>query len=310
MSLNRRTFIGGASGAFLTAGIGAQFPSRVWARTTLALGSFQIDTLSDGHLALPFNAIFGALPQDELSAILQTHGVQEGPTLTPDCNVTLLRDGERTVLFDAGSGPEFMETAGRLPEALDQIGLDPSEVTHVVFTHAHPDHLWGLLDDFEDPVFSNATYMIGQTEWDYWISPNTVDTIGAARASFAVGARRRLQFIKDQIEFFRDGDEILPGVAAKATFGHTPGHMAFELRQGTESVMVVGDCIGNHHVAFERPDWISGMDQDTDQAAQTRIGLLDQLAAEKTQLIGYHLPYPGIGFAEKHGSGYRFVAQS
>ncbi len=282
-------------------------PKMVWANASMTLGNVQIDTLSDGHLTLPRGAFFSDLPEDELNTILQKYGLT-GDQFLPDCNVTLIRDGERTILIDVGAGPDFMASAGQLSDALDAIGLDPSEVTHVAFTHAHPDHLWGLLDDFDEPLFPNATYLIGKAEWDYWIDPNTADSIGEARTTFALGAKRRLEAIEDNITFFNDGEEVLPGIAARATFGHTPGHMAFQVGSGTESVMVLGDCIGNHHVAFERPTWRSGSDQDGDLGAATRTLLLDQLASEQMHLIGFHLPTPGIGRAEKREDGYVFVA--
>jgi len=193
--------------------------------------------------------------------------------------------------------------------SLEALGVAPEDITDVVFTHAHPDHLWGLLDDFDDPLFTQARYMIGRREWDYWMDPDTVNTIGEARASFAVGAQRRLAMIEDNITFFEDGDEVLPNVAARASFGHTPGHMAMEVRQGSQAVMILGDCIGNHHVAFERPEWHSGSDQDAETAAQTRLSLLDQLSHEKTRVIGYHLPGGGMGFVDKTASGYTFVAE-
>ncbi|MDO7607113.1 MAG: MBL fold metallo-hydrolase, partial [Loktanella sp.] len=104
------------------------------------------------------------------------------------------------------------------------------------------------------------------------------------------------------------GEEILPNIAARCTFGHTPGHMAFQVGAGTESVMILGDCIGNHHVAFARPDLASGSDQDADMGIATRTMLLDQLASEQMHLIGFHLPYPGIGRAERKDSQFVFVA--
>jgi len=155
-------------------------------------------------------------------------------------------------------------------------------------------------------LFTEASYMIGKTEWDYWMNPNTVDEIGEARTSFAVGAKRRLEMIEDNIAFFEDGQEIMPGVAARASYGHTPGHMSFEVRNGNTSAMIVGDSIGNHHVAFARPDWTSGSDQDPETAAQTRLSLLDQLSSAKMQLIGFHLP-GGLGHVEKSGDAYTFV---
>jgi glyoxylase-like metal-dependent hydrolase (beta-lactamase superfamily II) len=300
--LTRRSFLyatGAAAAAFAA-------PSRLWAGTTLTLGAMQIDTLSDGNLVLPGDFILGGLPKDETASILGRYGLQTDQ-LTPPCNVTLMRDGTNTVLFDVGAGPDFQPSTGKLAEALAALNLNPEEVTHVCFTHAHPDHLWGLLDEFDEPVFANAQHMIGQVEFDYWMDPNTVATIGDARTTFAVGAARRLATLAEQFSFFDDGAEILPGVAARMTPGHTPGHMAFELRSGSDSAMILGDCIGNHHVGFERPAWQSGSDQDPEQAATTRVGLLDQLAQDQMAFIGFHLPGGGIGRTEKTAEGFRYI---
>ncbi len=303
MRINRRTVLAGGASAL---GLGLLNPSSVWASTSMQLGDVRIDTLSDGNLILPGNFILGDAPVAEADAILASHGLTRDQ-FAPDCNVTLLRDGDRTILFDVGAGADFQQSAGKLAEALEIAEVDPYDVTDVVFTHAHPDHLWGLLDDFDDLTFPEANYYIGRKEWDYWINPETKTNIDEGRTSFAVGAERRLKAIENNIEFFDDGQEILPGIAARASYGHTPGHMAFEVRSGSESAMIVGDAIANHHVAFERPDWTSGSDQNMDLGASTRVALLDQLAHEKMAVIGFHLPSPGIGMVERDGNNYRFV---
>jgi glyoxylase-like metal-dependent hydrolase (beta-lactamase superfamily II) len=302
----RRTFLKTGAALASSAALGI---SGTGARAEIMLDETRLDVVSDGALLLPGSFIFDTMPQDELLPLL-AHLGQSAETLTPPCNVTLLRRGDRTVLFDIGSGPGFSPNSGILLSSLEALGVAPDDVTDIVFTHAHPDHLWGLLDDFDDPLFAQAQYMIGKTEWDYWMDPETVDTIGDARASFAVGAKRRLELIEDQIAFFTDGEEIMQGVAARATVGHTPGHMAFEVRNGSETVMILGDSIGNDHVAFARPQWRSGSDQDPDQAATTRTALLDQLAFEKTRIIGFHLGGDGTGYVEKGADGYTFVPQS
>jgi len=202
-----------------------------------------------------------------------------------------------------------MPSAGSMLNGLDAISVAPEDITHVVFTHAHPDHLWGVLDDFDDPVFPDAQMMIGQAEWEYWTDPDTVNTIGEARASFAVGAARRLDAISDQITMIKSGAEILPGVLAHDTPGHTPGHMSFEIRDGSQAVLVGGDAIGNAHVAFARPHWTSGADQDAELGAQTRARLLDTLVSDDIALLGFHLPNGGLGRVERDGEGYRFVPE-
>lgn len=303
MQIDRRRVIAGLGATALCGG-----PTALFARTSLQLGSSEVISLSDGNLVLPAEFFFQGLPEGELDLILSRHNVPRDQ-LEPPCNLTLLRQEGRIVLFDAGSGPAFMPSAGKLLSSLEAEGLTPEDITHVVFTHAHPDHLWGILDDFDDPIFPDAQLMMGQGEWDYWTDPNTVDTIGEARASFAVGAARRLAAIEDQISFFKDGTEVLPGVMAHATHGHTPGHMSFEIRDGSSAVMVGGDAIGNEHVAFDRPDWASGADQDADLGAKTRMRLLDQLATDDIALLGFHLPHGGLGRVEWSGDAYRFVPE-
>ena len=304
MTMTRRAFTLGASAV---AGLGALTARPVLAQTRIQMGAMQIEVLSDGNLVLPREFILGDLPADEVATILAPYGLQSG-SFDPPCNLTLLRHEDRLVLFDIGSGPDFQPTAGLLPQTLEAMGLAPDDITHLVLTHGHPDHLWGLLDDFDEPYLPNAQILMGRAEFDYWRDDTTLATIGAARQTFAVGAQRRLTAVADLVTFIEDGHEVLPGVAARATFGHTPGHLAFELRDGNDSLMVLGDSIGNHHIAFARPDWITGADQDGPMAAQTRVALMDQIASAQMRVLGFHLP-GGLARIERTAGAYRFVTE-
>ncbi|GAD54579.1 MBL fold metallo-hydrolase [Limimaricola cinnabarinus] len=301
MRITRRSVLRGATG------LGATFAfGRAWAATEMDLGERRITTLNDGYLQLPESFLIGDLPQGEARAILDAAGVAAGG-YEPPCNVTLLRSGAEVVLFDAGAGPGFMQSTGRLPEALAALDLSPEDVTHVVFTHGHPDHLWGAIDDFDEPLFVNARHLIGRVERDYWTDPETPVTIGAERQSFAAGAARRIELLQGMLETFENEDEVLPGIVARASFGHTPGHMSFEI--GSGQALVVGDAIGNAHLAFARPEWPMAADQDPEQAARTRLVLLQELAERGMPLIGFHLPDGGMGRVEKNGEGYTFVSE-
>lgn len=288
---------GSASAALLCA------PSMAFSELTI--GTARLTTVSDGNLSLPGDFVTANLPANAID-IMKSYGLST-ERFTPDCNVSLYRDGTNTVLFDVGSGPNFMPDAGTLIDSLDELNVSADEVTHVVFTHAHPDHIWGLIDDFDDLLFPEASYHMGRAEWDYWWNPETLNTIGDARASFAAGAKRRLEMLEDKINFFDAGEEVISGIAAIASYGHTPGHMAFEVRNGADSAMVVGDAIGNHHIAFHHPEWQSGSDQIGDLGVESRQMLLDRLASEQMLLTGFHLPNGGIGRVERKDSAYRFV---
>lgn len=278
-------------------------PRAGFTATELALPDAKLITLSDGFLTLPGDFVFDGMEEAEAAMIREKFNLDPA-SYTPPCNLTLYQDGTRNILFDVGSGPDFMPSAGKLDVALDAVGLTHDDITHVVFTHAHPDHLWGLLDDFDEVQFANAQYLMGRAEFDYWTDPDTVNTIGEARTTFAVGAARRLGVIADQLTFFEDGEEPLTGVFAHATPGHTPGHMSFVLGG---KAMVTGDAIGNNHLAFYRPADPSTSDQNPDQAAATRVALLDQITADSLQIVGFHLPGGGIGTATRQGDSFTFI---
>jgi len=310
MAVTRRTILKSAGATAVAAGLNSALlpvlTPNAWAQSSVALGSFEIDVLSDGYLRLPANLEIPGVSDEDVKAFYQKHNLPTG-LREPPLNLTLVRDGERTILFDVGSGTNLFPSAGKLSEALAAIELDPSEVTHVVFTHAHPDHLWGLLDEFDDPMFPEAEFMMSKPEWDYWINPDTVNTIGEARQSFAAGALRNLTAIEDQITRFEFETEILPGVRAIDTSGHTPGHTAYEVRSGSESIVVVGDALTSQFFSFEKPDWPSPADQDAEKGISARNSLLDQLAGDKMRMIAYHIAFPGMGRVEKADGAYRFV---
>ncbi|AZQ68205.1 MBL fold metallo-hydrolase [Silicimonas algicola] len=301
MTLSRRSVLrrGAALGASLLV------PRFAVAETSAAGGS--LITVSDGYLSLPRSYVLGSLTEAEAGPILDEAGIT-GEMVASPCNVTLFRDKTRTVLFDCGSGSEFMPTAGDLLEGLEAAGVAPEDVTHILFTHAHPDHLWGYLDDFGDPAFPEAALMIGQAEWDYWMDPATIETIDEARQAFVVGAQRRLEIAEEKMTFFNDGDEVLAGIAALATYGHTPGHMSFQV--GTDDpVFVIGDAISNGHVSFRDPSWELGSDQDPATAAATRSALMERLVGSETRMVGYHLPDGGLGRVARAETGYRFIVE-
>ncbi len=287
---------------------GGMVPLARAATATIKLSDVaKLHVLSDGFLDLPAGRLFQNSEQEQqLTPLFEQAGLSTTEH-SPPLNVTLLETESRKVLFDTGSGSQFLESAGLLPSSLEEAGIDPLEITDVVFTHAHPDHCWGLLDDFDELLCPEATYHMHGTEYDYWLSEDTLNNTDEAGLGFVAGARNRLPLIEEQLNRFEWGDEVLPGIEAIDTHGHTPGHSSFVVHAGTDPVVVLGDALIHPVLSFVKPDlpWLS--DQDPDAAAATRVRLLDRLATDRMKLIGYHLPEPGYGQVEKHVEGYRYV---
>ena len=305
MKITRRHFLSSSVGC---AAIAAQFSAtRLIAGTTTDFGDGELIILSDGNLSLPSRLILpNTIDQAEKDAFLNANDLNQSQ-FEPDCNVALWRYDDRLVLFDVGAGGNFMPSAGQLLSDIESLSIDPADVTDVVFTHAHPDHLWGLMDDFDELAFPEAQYYINAAEWDYWWDDNTFNQLPDERKSFAVGAKSRLEILQDQIQLFGYGDEVLPGIEAVDTHGHTPGHTSFALHQGSNSVLVLGDALTHPIISFQKAHWPSGSDQDPEAGRTTRLALLDRLVQDKMQIVGYHLPHPGMGTVDRRGSDYHYV---
>lgn len=300
--LSRRTLLKAAGIASAAGGLGFATLGRAFATDAPAAPV----SVSDGSLVLPVDLVLPGRDRADVEAALGPERAASG-TITPDCNVTLWRTDGRTVLFDAGSGPMFMPSAGALVESLAAAGVAPEDVTDVVMTHAHPDHIWGVLDEFDDLTFAEARYHVPRAEWDFWSADETLARLPEAQHAFLAGARNRFAAIEAQTVLVAPGDEVLPGVEAVDTGGHTPGHLSYLVHAG-EPVLVVGDALSHAVVSFAYPDWRWGSDLEPDRAIATRRALLDRIATERVQIIGFHLPTPGRGRAERKGTVYRFVA--
>ena len=307
LPISRRKFMAGAAG-LATA---AAWPARLWAAEapyTFKQGEFEISVISDGHLVLPMAVLASDAPPEERKALLEAAGLT-GETATPATNAPLIRSGSDLILVDTGSGTGFQPTVGKLPESLAAAGIDPASITKVVFSHAHPDHIWGTVADDGALRYPNATYYVGATEWDFWMDPDLMTKMPAEMQPFVIGAQKHLAGVKDRVTMLKAGDDIVTGISAIDTPGHTPGHISL-LVAGGEGLIITIDAIINAEVYFPHPEWKFGFDADQDLAVTTRKALLDRAATDKMKLLGFHWPYPGVGVAERKGAGYQFVPAS
>ncbi|UWQ90659.1 MBL fold metallo-hydrolase [Rhodobacteraceae bacterium M382] len=261
------------------------------------LGDFTLTTLLDGSAMREGpKAMFAPDASDqEFEDLSQDNFVPADRTqfyFTP----TLVDTGTQKILFDTGLG------LGGLGKALAQSGHSADDIDTVVITHMHPDHIGGLMKDGQ-PVFSNADYVTGAGEYNFWSKRDAGDRVGDLVA-------KNMTPLAEKTRFVDDGGAVVSGITALNAFGHTPGHMAYMLESGGQQLVLTAD-LANHYVwSFARPDWGFSFDVDKDQASQSRRRVLGMLAADKTPMIGYHMPFPAAGFVETHDAGFRYVPVS
>jgi glyoxylase-like metal-dependent hydrolase (beta-lactamase superfamily II) len=281
--VDRRKFLAAAAG-FIAAGLMPKSVLALAGPYSFKQGTVDVTVVSDGHLVLPTGVFAPNAPPEAVKALFAAAGVTGNEVQAP-ANVTLIKSGADLILFDNGSGAEFQPTAGKLIENLKLAEIDPAAITKVVFTHAHPDHIWATVGAGKDIL----------TQMPKEMHP------------FVLGAQKHLNGVKDRVTMVKPGDDIVSGIRVLDTAGHTPGHVSFEVA-GDGGLIIVGDAIGLPYMYFPHPEWHLAFDAIHDLAIAKRKMLLDRAATDKTKLLGFHWPYPGIGHAEKKDSAYQYVA--
>lgn len=268
-------------------------------------GDAEMTLVSDGPiLSGDPKVTFRGAPKEEIDRVLLASFL---PTdkLVLDQNILVMSSGGRTVVFDTGMGPSkaFGPKAGHFLQNLAAAGIDPAEVDAVVLSHAHADHVAGLLFQDGSRAFPNAQLYIEQTDFEFWTS---ADKTGPGRAALHDHAARSLLPNRDRIVFIRDGQEFLPGVEAMLTPGHSPGHMIFTVSSGGKTLCYIAD-LGRHHILnVETPRLRFIGDTDPDQGVASRLRAFDTLAANRIPVISYHYPWPGLGYLAAWGDRYRY----
>ncbi|APX26165.1 MULTISPECIES: MBL fold metallo-hydrolase [Salipiger] len=272
------------------------------------IGDIEATIISDGLLNLgSANDQFPNAPQDDIARIMKEEFLPADPMMLEQ-NCLVLNIANRVVLFDSGIGSDqtFGDKAGRMLRNLQAAGIEPGQVDDVVLTHAHCDHCWGLVADDGALNFPNATVHISQVDFDYWTDEANLSGPGFI-PFFVAGARKNLLPYRDRLSFVADGKEVMPGVTAISTPGHTPGHISYVIASGGQTFLNVGDVVHHYALLFENPGWRFAFDSDPGMAAETRLKLFDMAASEEMPMIGYHFPFPGLGNIRREGSAYAYV---
>jgi glyoxylase-like metal-dependent hydrolase (beta-lactamase superfamily II) len=320
VSPTRRGVLRLAGGAASFAALGAALPTAAQAAAPMLgvlrpqvyrfkIGSFEVTNILDGfRIGDGPHPIFGNnQPAEAVQAYAKANGLPSTKVETPFTN-TIVNTGKELVLFDTGNGKARMPTAGKLQDLLVTAGYKPEQVDIVVISHGHPDHIGGLMEgEGGKPTYPNARYVFSEVEFDYW---KKGENIAEARKP------NREQFMKVAVPFaekatFLKGDaEVISGIRSVPTFGHSPGHMAFHVENGGQRLLIWADVANHYIMSLQQPDWHVAFDHDKEAGAATRKRVFDMVSNDQVAVVGYHMPFPSLGWVEKSGTSYRWVPAS
>lgn len=267
------------------------------------LGAIECIVVSDGYFAYPepHRTLFANPRRECLDLALREHGIepQQWQQYVSPYSCVVVNTGRNLVLVDTGAG-DREPTTGKLLEGLQAEGIRPGDIDTVILTHAHSDHIGGVIDRQGNPVFANARHVMWKTEWEFWTAePSLKELIVNQELKFLLRtiARNILTAIQDQIDLIDREGEIVPGVRAVSAPGHTPGHMAVCVSSGRQRLLCVSDAV-IHPIHLEHPDWHAAVDLSPRQVQATRYRLFDLATIGDCLLHAMHFaPFPSMGRA-------------
>lgn len=269
------------------------------------IGEFSITAISDGYLSASLDILSNIDPM-EASKLQQDAGVSDPSSIHINCY--LVRRRGRTILIDAGAGG-FKQWGGKLITNLALAGVQPSDIDTILLTHAHPDHVGGLLDSSGEAAFPDAELVVHQREVSFWKDDGNLSQASErARGNFLF-ARKVFDQYSEKMRMFTDG-EVLHGIRAMPLLGHTAGHSGYRIESDGRSLLVWGDIVHFPQIQIARPDVSIAFDQDPILSAETRSKLLDVVSSDKLLIAGMHLGELGFAQVERTGHTYRISYES
>lgn len=271
------------------------------------LGDFELTVVSDGARPIPLPPRFVLnVPNEEVLKVAEAAGMPKGEVVGP-FNPMVVDTGRQRILIDTGYG-SLSPTVGRLPQSLAVAGIDPKSIDIVLISHMHGDHINGIKNADGSLAFPNAEIKVPAVDWAFWMSDDNMAKAPEGYIKWSFGLTRKIfGNLKDRITRYDWGKEVALGITAIETAGHTPGHTSFVIQSGPGKLLFQADVSNVPELFVRNPEWQLAFDTDPERAVATRRRIYDMAVAEKLFVAGYHFPFPGFGFIEKAGSGYRVV---
>jgi len=257
------------------------------AATPFTLGSLKLAALRDAAANAPNDAnVFGIdVGPEAVDKVLAAAGVPTGQ-ISLSVSALLVRTPGHVVLIDTGYG----SPRGILLASLAAAKVMPAEVTDVLISHGHGDHVGGLMDAEGKPMFARATVRMAAAEW--------------ASIKEAPANAKLVVAISAQVKPFEPGAAVLPGITSVDLNGHTPGHSGYRIESKGKRLLAIGDMAHSYIISLAKPDWAMGYDRNRKLGAERRRTVLGQLAGSGDLVFSPHFPYPGTGHVVRAGDGF------
>lgn len=272
----------------------------------MMLGDFEVTALSDGTVALHVGKLLTNTTPTRVDALLKRSFLAD-PVET-SVNAYLVNTGAKLVLIDTGAGNLFGPTLGNLVENLKAAGYRPEQVDEIYITHMHPDHVGGLVAG-DKPAFANAVVRADRRDADFWLAQATLDAAPESDKGFVRGAMASVNPYVTAGRFrpFDGAGELVPGIRAVPTYGHTKGHTMYMVESRGQTLAVLGDLMHVAAVQLPEPSVTIQFDTDPRSAAMQRRRVYADSAAKRDWLAVAHLPFPGVGHIRPDRHGYIYV---